>query len=133
MQDRKGRIELEVPLEMERGELEVGLQDVVSRAVRNVGAKAATTYATFALQPLGGLVLARDLAGKLMRPRFEAISFEPGSAEAGPDALTYLDRVATLLADRPGLALSVCGVAAQSEVPAVEGAETPDAEITADG
>lgn len=132
LEDRKGRIELEVPIEVERGELEVGLQDVLSRAVRNAGAKAATTYATFALQPLGGLVLARDLAGKLMQPRFEAISFEPGSADLAADAFAYLDKVAKLLTDRPGLALSVCGVAGDDEVlPVPETAAATPADVAA--
>ena len=89
LEDNKGRIELEVPLEVARGQLDVGVRDVVSRAVRNATAKAATTYAKFALQPLGGLLLARDVAGRLMRPRFEPLGFERSRGEEKNDVRVH--------------------------------------------
>lgn len=116
LRDSEGRIQLKVPLELKRGEFGVGVRDVVRKALGNATRRAALTYAKFALQPLGGLLLAKDIAGRLSRPRFDPLAFEQGAVSPDDKALAYIERLAGLLRDRPGPSITACGIAASDEV-----------------
>ena len=68
------------------------------------------TYAKNALQPLGTIMLVASVAGKAARPRFEPLTFAAGFTEITPESAEYLNKIAELLEERPGLSLTFCGV-----------------------
>ena len=65
--------------------------------------------------------LLNPLPGRLMRPRFHPIAFATGSDVLDDDVSDYLDKVAGMLTERPGLSLSVCGSASEMEVEVPDG------------
>ncbi len=110
LRDGDGRIELELPISGSLSDPQFGTGDIVKVAMQNALQKAAIAYAKNALQPLGTIMMIGKLAGKAARPRFAPVSFAPASAELTDEARAYLDKVSQLLADRPGLTLTFCGV-----------------------
>ena len=121
LRDKNDRVELDVPVEAGVDNLSVGVQDVVRQAVLKATRSAALTYAKFALQPFGSLLLLKDLADSASSPQFAPLEFEPGSEALSETATAYVQKLASLLSSRPGLAVSVCGYATAADVDA-EGA-----------
>jgi outer membrane protein OmpA-like peptidoglycan-associated protein len=75
------------------------------------------TYAQYALQPYGSLLLAKDLLGAITRPRFEAVIFSEGSGELTAKTQGYIEKLAALLVTKSELSVTVCGFADMSELP----------------
>ena len=115
LRDSNDRIALEIPITGNIQSFDVGLGQVVRKASRAALQKAAMAYVKNALQPLGTILFAADLAGKAARPRFESIKFAPGDAALAPDQNEYTDKIAALLNKRPALGLTLCGIATQQD------------------
>jgi hypothetical protein len=119
LKDKNDRIDLKVPIETRLGKLAVDTSDIVNTALANAAKKAAFAYVKQALQPLGTLMLMKDVAQAAARPRFQPILFDPGSAEMKGLQRDYADKVVGLMKDRPSLMITLCGVATQADVSAI--------------
>jgi hypothetical protein len=112
LKDKKGRIELSVPV---KGSLENPAFDympAVAKAIRETMQYAALSYLKYTLQPWGTLISVGELvAGKMSKITFDPLPFEPGSTNIGSEQTAYLDKIAKLMHDTPHLGLTVCGVA----------------------
>ena len=86
---------------------------IVSKKLANKAAlqKAAMSYVKSALQPLGTILFAANLAGKAARPRFEPVLFSAGESQPTGEHVEYLNKISGLLKKRPALGLTLCGVA----------------------
>jgi hypothetical protein len=116
LRDKDDNIQLDVPIQGRLHELSVDVSNIVQLAVRNAATQAAFTYAKFALQPFGGLLLAKDLAKGLATPRFAPIPFPEGQAELVGESIAYVEKLAALMIKRPNLSLTICGFAQSLEV-----------------
>ena len=67
LRDRDGRIDVDVPITGNLSEIDVGLDQLVRQATQAALQKAALTYVKTALQPLGTILFAANLAGKAAR------------------------------------------------------------------
>jgi outer membrane protein OmpA-like peptidoglycan-associated protein len=93
-------------------------------------------YAKFALQPFGSLLLAKDFADMISRPRFEPVIFDPETVKLTAASEKYIEKLSEMLLDRPELQITVCGIATRLDVPeepeesheseASEGTEDPE-------
>ena len=128
LKDKKGDIELDVPIETDSENFSIGTQDIIARALRGGAQKAALNYAKFALQPYGSLLLLKDIAGAISKPRFEPIGFKPRSIEMSDDATGYTNKITEMLANKPEMRITVCGVATLLDMPEpTPEATTPEA------
>ena len=125
LRDRDGRIEVDIPISGDLGNIDVGLNQLFRQATQAALQKAAFAYVKNALQPLGTILFAANLAGKLSRPRFEPVSFAPGEAEVTGEQARYADKLGTLLAERPELHITLCGVATEDDRQALTPAPEP--------
>jgi len=111
LRDSQDRITLEIPITGTLANFEVGLNQVVRKAAQAALHKAAFGYVKTALQPFGAILFAANLAGKAARPSFESVQFAAGQASPTGEPGAYVVKLADLMHKRPGLRLTLCGVA----------------------
>ncbi|MCB1644032.1 MAG: DUF748 domain-containing protein [Pseudomonadales bacterium] len=111
LKDGDDRIDLKVPIEADLQNFSVDTSHIVQTALGNAARKAAFAYAQYALQPFGSLMLLKNVAEAAAKPRFQPMVFTAGSTVPGDEVQAYADKLVQLMLDRPGLALTLCGVA----------------------
>ena len=74
-------------------------------------------YQKFVLQPYGSLLLLKDIAGVIAKPRFEPIVFEPGAAAITENAAAYTAKIVQLFAHKPDVRITICGVSTLLDTP----------------
>ncbi len=115
LRDRNDRIMLDLPVSGSLSDPQFDTGDIMRIAMQNALQSAAMTYVKSALQPLGTILLVSNLARKSARPRFAPVAMNPGEAMLPTDGRGYLDKIGSLLNERPGLQLTMCGVAAPAD------------------
>lgn len=100
LKDRKGMIDIELPVEGDLNDPEFSLGGVVLTVFVNLITKAATS--PFAL--IGGLIGGDE-------EDLQVVPFSPGTVDLSPDQEAKLQSLAQALEARPGLALEVTGTA----------------------
>lgn len=124
LRDKKGNIELEIPISGNLEKPDVGLQDVINTVMAKAVKAAAFSYVKAALQPYGTLITVAEVAtkaGKKMALRLEPVAFLSGSAELSKGAQGYLQKVAELLRDRPDTTIRLCGISSNGDRAALAG------------
>jgi len=112
LEDRDGNIKLDVPVS---GNL-ADPQFRVLGALNPIITKAVAGTAALAIQPLGSVLLVGGLvADQALKVTFAPAPFDPDSTELNPAAQKYLGQLAAKLAEKPKLALRVCGVVVDAE------------------
>ena len=115
LRDSDDNIIFDLPINGSLNDPQFKLGGVVKLAVGKGMKIAAMKYLTSALQPIGTLLLAKDLVGVITKPRFKPLSFAAGNADLDPASSTYLNKIAELLISRPQLTISLCGIANQDD------------------
>jgi hypothetical protein len=123
LRDGDGRITLDIPVTGDLTAPKIGFADIISTAIGKAMQKAAFTYVKNALQPLGTILFIADLAGKASRPSFEPVIFDVGETTLRSRDEDYLKKMAGLLQSRPGLSISICGVATAGDRRALSAAK----------
>jgi len=119
LKDKNDEVDLDVPFETDFDKFEIGFADIFQSALLRAARTTAVTYAQYALQPYGSLLLAKDLLGAITRPRFEAVIFNEGTGELTAKAQDYVEKLAVLLVTKNELSVTVCGFADMSELPSL--------------
>lgn len=116
LRDKQDRIVLSVPLEGRLDDPEVGLDQVISRALGKALRGGSTAFLKLVLQPYGaiwtGVEFGMKQAGKV---RLDPMAFPPGSPELGHSQLEYAAKLGELLSDRPRIELQLCGEAGSDD------------------
>ena len=111
LRDKKGNIKFALPVQGDITQPEFKLSGVINLALAKALKTAAMRYVTNALQPLGAVLFVGKVAGKAMQMKFEPVIFDAGQAQINANAAAYLDKIGTLLEERPALSVTVCGIA----------------------
>jgi outer membrane protein OmpA-like peptidoglycan-associated protein len=112
LQDASGVIRLQVAMTSETGP-KLNVASLIWRAVRN-----ALTRAITAPFRLVGNIL--TLGGRIGGISIDPVVFEPGTRELQPESQKQLDRLATLLNEKPRLELTLNGNVSRSELDALK-------------
>ncbi len=115
LRDGDDNIVFDLPINGSLNDPHFELGGVMKLAIGKGMKMAAMKYLTNALQPLGTLLLVKDIVGIIAKPRFKPLNFEAGKSELNSDSIAYLDKLAELLIDRPKLTISLCGIANQDD------------------
>lgn len=113
LRDPTGDIDLPVAVEFDEGEMETGVGELIAGALR----QALVGAATIPLKALGGL-FRRD-GGFMLEP----VPSAPGVVEATDDTAERGLAMASLLKERPELAIALTGSAGEADLPALQRAE----------
>ena len=112
LEDRDGNIKLDVPVD---GNLDDPDFRVLG-ALNPIIMKAVAGTAALAIQPLGSVLLVGGLlADQALKVTFEPALFDAGSIALNPSARDYLGQLSGKLAEKPKLAVRLCGVVVDGE------------------
>ena len=115
MKDKKGDITIEVPISGNLEDPDFAFGPALRGAMTQAIKKASVTYATYALQPYGSILFGAQMLSKAMALRLESVRFAPGEVELNDKAKKYLNKIADLMNDRPGISITLCGSATESD------------------
>lgn len=112
LRDGNDTIALKIPIKGDPANPAFNINDALTKALADGVQKGALTYLTLALQPYGAMITAAKYAGEaIAKVRLNPVVFPAGTSELDDTAKDYLSKVAKVLAERPKLAVKVCGVA----------------------
>ncbi len=121
LRDGDGNISLKVNADGDIQDPKFDYSNIINQALGKAIKVAAVKYLKVALQPWGSLITVAQLAGKAiaagkaMALRFEPVRFAPSAADITPDSAAYLDKLAKVMHERPGIHLSLCGTATEKD------------------
>ena len=117
LRDKDGAIKLKVPIKGDIADPQFSVGDAVNQALLKATTKASMTYLKYALGPYGIAIAAAEVAYMAATKgggiRLEPVKFTAGTAEIDPADQGYVEKLASILKDRPEARIRVCGVAAQ--------------------
>jgi len=127
LQDKNDNIDLKLPISGNIEDPEFQLRNVVYKAVGKAMTSGVVGYfAPLGLNlifnvvlPPGTITLAGALAGSATKLRFDPVHFSPLEFQLNAEQGKYLDRVAQLIQDRPGVELVLCGIASPEDLAAL--------------
>lgn len=109
LRDSERNITLDIPLNGPVSDLNVGVSDVLVTALGKAIIPAASGYLMYTLGPYGALAYVGAKVGeKLLRVELPPVAFQPRSTALSAEHHDYLERVATILTDRPETDLQLC-------------------------
>ncbi len=120
LRDGDGNIKLEIPVRGDVNKPDFDLNKVIRKATVEAVKAASVGYLKYALQPFGAILLAGELVGKATALRLQPLAFAAGQAEIDAQGHEYLDKIAGLLQDRPGLKITFCGISTLSDKQALQ-------------
>ncbi|WP_315981923.1 DUF748 domain-containing protein [Aliamphritea spongicola] len=119
LQDDDDNIELDVPISGSLSDPDFGLDSVVKILAGKGLKQAAFSFLAKSLQPYGALIslaeTAIDAASDGTFINLEPVAFTPGSAQLNNKARDYLGKVESMLKERKGMRLNICGQAVSQD------------------
>ncbi|MCW8825062.1 MAG: DUF748 domain-containing protein, partial [Gammaproteobacteria bacterium] len=116
LRDKNRTIKLTIPISGNSDNPDIDPSDVINTAISKAMKKGAMSYLIASLQPYGALISLAKIAGEAaMKVRLEPVKFAPSSAAVNSETKAYLQKVLTLMNDRPEVNIKVCGVAVEAD------------------
>ncbi|HEM46843.1 MAG TPA: DUF748 domain-containing protein [Alphaproteobacteria bacterium] len=116
LRDKRGDVRLQVPIRGDLDNPQFRLTKVIREGLANTMRGTIVTTLKLTLQPFGAIVMATELAQEVAGAvRLEPVDFVAGSAHLSPVARQYMDRLAALLGERPGMRIRICGIATPAD------------------
>jgi len=110
LRNNNNTIKLDLPIKGTMDDIRVNSSDVINQAIGSALKTGAKTYLAAAIFPFGTLLVVADsLSDKAMKIELDPIIFEPGSILLSEQDHQYLEKISTILKERPKLRLRVCG------------------------
>ena len=120
IRDKEDKIHLTLSLQGDIKDPTLNLGNIINQALGKAVKKASISYLKYLFQPYGTYITVIQLAGGLateaVRVRLDPVFFEPGSVALEATVPHYLERVAGLMTDRPGIEMKLCGKAVASDL-----------------
>ncbi|EDY86423.1 conserved domain protein [gamma proteobacterium HTCC5015] len=118
-----GDVELDIPLEGNINSPEFGIGKVVRSVTTKALTKASVAYLKYAFQPYGAMIAVGSWLGdKATAVRLDPLTYEAGQTDLTEPHKDYLEKVVTLLSDKKGLRVKLCGVSSAQEKAQLEAA-----------
>ncbi|GEM_PF-2940163 len=111
MRDRDDNVRLKLPITGDVANPDININQVIQKAVF----KAVQVGVLSFYSPLGVVMAADKLVQFASALRFKPVEFAPGSVLLGQEQAAYIETMVELLADRPGVQVTVCGFAVAAD------------------
>ena len=130
LKDRDNRIQLQIPITGDLENPDFDPTDAITQATSTAITAAVLNYYT----PFGLVTLADGLFSLATALRFEPVAYPAGGSDIGTIDTAELDRIAELMSERPGVAVTLCGFTNSADRIALlaETAEIPADQIELD-
>ena len=127
LQDKKGNIDLKVPLSGSVDDPSFGLNGFMKLVIKKAVLSATQSYLIKTFVPYANVVTVVKSSGEyLLKLRFEDLTYGIGVVELQPDQLGYVDQFVQLLKDKPKEQVKVCGIATPEEIGLPQGTKVTD-------
>lgn len=127
LQDKKGNIDLKVPLSGSVDDPSFGLNGFIKLVIKKAVISATQSYLIKTFVPYANVVTAVKSSGEyLLKLRFEDLHYGVGIVELQPEQLAYADQFIQLLKDKPKEQVKVCGIATPEEIGLPQGTKVTD-------
>lgn len=114
--DKNDDIEMEIPIKGNVNNPDFSIRSVVNTALAKALKGSVTTYLLYALQPYGLAYMAAEAAyGAATAVVLEPVKFKEGEETLSSDSKKYLERIGSLMQERPGIRVQLCGFATPSD------------------
>lgn len=127
LKDDNDTITLDVPMTGNLDEMKLGLGHAFRTVLRKGLMTGIRTAATTMFAPLWPALAVSRLVDVATAAKFKAVIFPAGEGSFAGDQMSYLSDIAGLLAERPKIALEICGRTAVDDLPALLPDANPDA------
>jgi hypothetical protein len=112
LSDSDGNIKLDVPLEGNTNDPDIGLNSVISSALSKALKQGSMSYLQYALQPYGAALVAADyLIDQASSISFDPVLFQTGSTAVAAESAPYVEKISKVLVSKDGLEINLCGSA----------------------
>jgi len=116
LRDKNNQVRLELPFHGTLDDPRFDVSDMINQALGKAVKTASVGYLKYIFQPYGTAITLVQLAGKAaLKIRLDPVVFSPGSEILEDQALAYLERLARIMQERPGVSVSVCGKAIEND------------------
>jgi outer membrane protein OmpA-like peptidoglycan-associated protein len=119
LRNKKDEIRLNIPLQGDIENPEFDFHDAINQALGKALKVGAFSYLKFALQPFGTYLAIAQVVGKageeIAKVRLDPVEFPAGENSLDEAATQYLEKVASILNDRPKLRVEICGKAVEAD------------------
>ena len=127
LQDKKGNIDLKVPLSGNIDDPSFGLNGFMKLIIKKAVLSATQSYLINTFVPYANVVTVVKSSGEyILKLRFEDLKYGVGIVELQPDQLAYVDQFVTLLKDKPKEQVKVCGIGTPEEIGLPQGTKVTD-------
>jgi len=112
LRDRHDNISIKVPISGDVDDPRFNFGDAINQALGKTLRVAALSYLKYVLQPYGAAIILVQMAGHAAQAvKLEPVLFAAGQDKLTPDARQYLQRIESLLRERPQVSLQLCPLA----------------------
>lgn len=116
LQESNGDIHLDFPISGTTDDPHFDPSDVINQALSRATAKAAILLLKTTLQPYGALLTLGEMAlDAANRIRLDPLYLKPASEQVEEDAENYLGKIASLMKERTGLRIKLCGFSVEAD------------------
>jgi len=121
LRDKNNNIQLNIPVTGNISDPNFNFSDILKQASAKATRSASMSLLKHALQPYGTMITVAELAykggKKLTAIRLTPIRYQTASVDLEDAQIDYLEKIATLMKERPAIGITLCGVAARDELP----------------
>ncbi|MEH6912087.1 MAG: DUF748 domain-containing protein [Oceanicoccus sp.] len=116
LSDSDGNIKLDVPIEGNTNDPDIGLNSVISSALSKALKQGSMSYLQYALQPYGAALIAADyLIDQASSISFDPVLFQTGSTAVATESTPYVEKISKVLVSKNGLEINLCGSAGSED------------------
>lgn len=105
LRDKDNKIHLSIPITQDVDNLDVDIKPVIYKALSKSVSSAIVNYYT----PFGLVFVAESLFDLATALKFNPVQFNPGEATLAETSKAELEKLATIMNERPGIHLTLCG------------------------
>lgn len=113
LRDKDNKIHLRIPITQDVDNLDVDIKPVIYKALSRSVSSAIVNYYT----PFGLVFVAESLFDLATALKFNPVLFNPGEANLTEMGKVELEKLATIMDQRPGIHLTLCGFSNLSDIP----------------
>ncbi len=121
LRDKNNNIQLNIPVTGNISDPNFNFSDVLKQASAKATRSASMSLLKHALQPYGTMITVAELAykggKKLTAIRLSPINYPTASADLEDTQKDYVEKIATLMKERPDIGITLCGVTTRNELP----------------
>ena len=124
LEDRKGNVELDIPLSGKTSDPSFGVSGFIALLIKQATISAAQEYLIATFVPYANVIsIARTAVDHLLKIRFNDLEFPAAQIILQPHHHPFLSEFAALMVNKPDVNITVCGISTAADIGKPAGSE----------